>query len=232
MAFDIAAEGRDDAPALTWISLRPTEVPVAAGMAPIMLAFPIIILGLALVGVVVYRRRVERREALQTTPAMHEQRHAWSVLLVGAATPWLYRFLGIRRIELTAPLSPEECKQRLRDALEGEWALFRWGKPRSGFQGRVGQSRFRISRKESIFFASRYQTFLYGSLSTDGAATRLRCSLSPQRLLFVLVGVFLLFAWTAFPAVSFGQGWFQRIHTAVSLRSADGDRFHGPSVSP
>jgi len=104
LKFDIAAEGSGDVLPLTWISLGPTEAPTPMGFLPFLGLIPVVVIVLALVGAVIYRRRVKQRETLQTPPDVQHRRGEWSIALddAGARMPWLYRLIGIREIDLTA----------------------------------------------------------------------------------------------------------------------------------
>jgi hypothetical protein len=209
LEFSIASEGSGGSRALTWISLRPTAAQASVAFLPLLGLIPAVVIVLALIGTVIYRRRIGRRDALRTTPEERARRERWSSTIenAGAQEPWLYRLIGIRHVALNSALSTEACRQRLSASIARESLMFRLTEPqRDEFQGRVGRSVFRIARKRSIVFSSKYQAFLYGRLAPDAPGTRIHCWIGPQRLVLGLAIVFLLFAWLMFPTAGIGQG--------------------------
>jgi hypothetical protein len=211
LKLDIASEGSNGIRTLTWISLQQTTAPASVAFAPALAAIPVVVIIAILIGVIVYRRRVEKQNAARTTPEERDRRGSWSIAIaqIGARTFWLYRIAGIRRFVLASALSPEQCRQRLSRSIERESIFFRISEPqRNEFQGRVRDSEFRITRYRSVVFSDRYQTFLYGRLEADAAGTRIDCWLGPQRLVLGSVVVFLLFIWVIFPATMIGQQGF------------------------
>jgi hypothetical protein len=209
LEFDIAAEGRGDDLELTAISLRPGAPPAPAfAFLPLLIAVPAAVTALVLIGRLIYRRRSARREALEMPSEEQARQQMWSAVLeeAGTRTSWFFRLLGIRRVELISRLGPEQCRGRLLASIGGEWTLFSWGKvPHSEYEGAIGHSSFRFTRKRSMFFGNRYPTFLYGRLIADGTGTRIQCRLGPQRLVLALAGVFLFFAGVVFPAEAIRQ---------------------------
>jgi hypothetical protein len=204
LQFDIASEGSEGARTLTWISLQPTAAQASVGFLPLLALIPLVVMVLTLIGTVMYRRRIERREALRTTPDERGRRARWSMSIENAGTrePWLYRLIGIRRVALNSALGVEECRRRLKASIDRELILFQLSEPeRNEFQGQVRTSRFRIFRKRSVIFSSKYQAFLYGRFVSDVSSTGIRCWIGPQRLVLGLAAAFLLFAWVMFNVV-------------------------------
>ncbi len=216
LELSIASEGRDDARTLTWISLQPTAARgTVDGFVPFLTFIPLVVMVLALIGIIIYRRRAAKRERLETTPEEQQRRQHWSIALgdIGGRTSWFDRVVGIRRITLITTLSADECHRRLSASVASE-AVFRLKEPpHSEVQGWVRPSRFRITRKRSMFLSERYPLFLYGDLVADRTGTRVPCRLGPQRLVLGLAAGFLLVVWTMPLAFDVSHGGF----TLVSL---------------
>jgi hypothetical protein len=98
----------------------------------------------------------------------------------------LIRWLGYQTDDLVSPLSIIECTDRLRSAIQSEWAI----SGTSRVVGKVGEKSFRL-RKRLEKSHNSFQTYLFARLSNEGTSTRLTCKFGMHPFVVVFMFVWL-----------------------------------------
>ncbi len=115
------------------------------------------------------------------------------------------------RADLSSPLSPEQCIQRLRDACDGPSALF----GSREVIGRLGRDSFRGHIR--IGYRNSFQTYVTAKFLPDGAQTRIRCRFGLHPLVIVFMAIWFGVVLTASGSIFVVAVVHLIQHTAVGL---------------
>ena len=97
----------------------------------------------------------------------------------------LKRWLGYETKVLVSPLPQTVCVERLRTLTQNDWMLF----GSSPLMGRVRQTDLKVRKRPPLLMHNSFQTYLRGTLESDGTRTRLICRFGLHRFVagFMLV---------------------------------------------